>query len=85
MNLNVEIVREQDGTLTVEVTTTGLDRAHVHAWGLRATHGPLAERLARVGASEFDFLKACLEGGPEPCAQLRWAHFGPPPADALRA
>ena len=45
----------------------------------------LAERLARVGASEFDFLKACLEGGPEPCAQLRWAHFGDTPEDAIRA
>lgn len=45
----------------------------------------LAERLARVDGSEFDFLKACLEGGPEPCAQLRWAHFGSTPSDAIRA
>ena len=48
VNLTAEIVRKPDGTITVEVTTTGLDRAHVHAWGLRANHGPLAERLARA-------------------------------------
>ncbi len=48
MNLNVKIVREPEGTLTVEVTTVGLDRAHVHAWGLRANHGALAERLVRA-------------------------------------
>jgi len=45
----------------------------------------LAERLSVGAAREFDFLKACLEGGPEPCEQLRWAHFGPTPSDAIRA